>query len=926
MEQKKLFLLDAMALIYRAYYAFNNSKNPNSGLINSKGMNTSAVFGFTLTLVDLIEKEQPTHIAVAFDTFAPTSRSEEFSDYKANRESTPEDIVNALPYIKELIQGFNIPVLELDGYEADDIIGTLAKKAEQANYEVYMVTPDKDYMQLVSEKVFMYKPAYQGKPVEIYGIPEVLKKWGIKRIDQVIDMLGLQGDAVDNIPGIPGVGPKTAQKLIEEYDTVENLLDHADELKGKLKEKVESNKEQAIMSKSLATIILDVPIEFNEKDLTREQVDKEKLTTLFSELEFRTLGKRVIGEEYSVTATGGQMDLFASNGDSEEMPSEAKNIENTDHTYHLVNTESEIQDLIKRLEQQSSFCFDTETTGINPNDIEIVGLSVSFKEGEAYYVPLSDNQEEAKKTLSLFKNVFDNEKVEKIGQNIKYDIIVLKWYDVEVKGTLFDTMLAHYIIEPDMRHNMNILAENYLRYSPVSIETLIGKKGKNQKSMRDVPVEEVVEYAGEDADITLQISEKLRPELKEKKGEKLFNEIEAPLLPILADMEYEGVKVDVSFLENYSIELEKDILDTEKSIYELSGSSFNIASPKQLGEILFDKMGIEYKGKKTKTGQYSTNEETLNKIKEDNEIVQKILDFRQLSKLKSTYVDALPKEVNSKTGRIHTTFSQAVAATGRLSSDKPNLQNIPIRTEKGREIRKAFIPRSEEHMLLSADYSQIELRLVAAISKDEAMMQAFQDGTDIHTATAARVNKVELDAVTPEMRRNAKTVNFGIIYGISAFGLAERTGISRTEAKELIEQYFASYPNIKKYMDDTIQFAKDNGYVETLLGRRRYLRDINSSNFTVRGFAERNAINAPIQGSAADMIKIAMINIYKEFKSQNLKSKMVLQVHDELVFDVLKNEENTVKEIVIEQMRSAIDLDVPIEVEVGIGNNWLEAH
>ncbi len=926
-NDKRLFLLDAMALIYRAYYAFNSSKNTGSGLINSKGMNTSAVFGFTLTLIDLIEKESPTHIAVAFDTFAPTSRTADYTDYKANRQDTPEDILQSIPYIKEVIKGFNIPVIELDGYEADDIIGTLAKKADNAGYTVYMVTPDKDYGQLVSERIYMYKPSYQGRPIEIYGVKEILNKWGIKRIDQVIDMLGLQGDAVDNIPGIPGIGPKTAQKLIEEYDTIENLINNTENLKGKLKERVEQNKEQAILSKKLATIILDVPIDFDEKSLIKEEVHKEKLTALFAELEFRNLGKRVLGEEYKVTATtNGQMDLFAGNVEETITIKEGKNIENTEHQYHLIDTKEKRQELIKALNKQNSFCFDTETTSLNTNVAELVGLSISFKPHEAYYIPIPKGQKEAQNIITEFKGLFENQNILKIGQNIKYDALILKKYGISIHGEIFDTMLAHYIIEPEMRHGMNILAENYLNYSPVSIETLIGKKGKNQKNMRDIPVEEVKEYAAEDADITFQLKEILAPQLKEVNGEEVFYKIEMPLVKLLTDIEAEGVNVDVDFLNNYSKELAEEIENIERSIYKLSDSKFNIASPKQLGEILFDKMQIDYKGKKTKSGQYSTNEETLQKLQGQHEVIQQILDYRQLSKLKSTYVDALPKEVNPNTNRIHTTFGQAVAATGRLSSDKPNLQNIPIRTAKGREIRKAFIARDKDHVLVSADYSQVELRLIASISGDEEMIKAFNKNIDIHTATAAKVNKVSIEEVTAEMRRNAKTVNFGIIYGISAFGLSERIGVSRTEAKELIDQYFISYPKIKEYMDNTIAFARKHGYVETIKGRRRYLRDINSKNFTVRGFAERNAINAPIQGSAADMIKIAMINIHQKFQQLKLKSKMILQVHDELVFDVYKDELETVKSIVLENMRNAVSLKVPVEVEMGVGKNWLEAH
>lgn len=937
MEDKRLFLIDAFAMIYRGYFAF--SRNP---IINSKGFDTSAVYGFTNTLVELMRKENPSHIAVCFDLPSATVRDTQFEGYKANREEMPDTIRQSLPIIKEIIQEMNIPMMSAEGYEADDVIGTLAKQAEKIGYQTYMVTPDKDFGQLVSENIFLYRPNYKGPGFEKMGVEEVLEKWGgISHPELVIDILAMMGDAVDNIPGIPGVGEKTAIKLLKEYGTLEDVLQNTDKLKGKLKEKVENNVEQALVCKMLATIILDVPVEFHEEDFEMSPVNKERLSEIFSNLEFRTLGKKVLGDDFKIQASkkpednNGQIDLFATGfgdalpnqAESIEEPAALKTIDDVEVDYQLVDTDDKIKALVEELKKVDSYCFDSETTGIDAHNTKLVGLSFSIKKHQAFYIPTPhDNDERTKEILALFAPVFEDESKEIIGQNIKYDLEVLAWYGVEIKNKIFDTMLAHYLIEPELRHNMNILSENLLNYTPISIETLIGKKGKNQLSMSDVPVEKACTYACEDADITLQLKEAINPELDNRSAKKLFNDVECPLINVLCDMEVEGVKIDVDALNNYSFELEEQINTSEKKIYELAGMEFKISSPKQLGEVLFDHMGIEYKGKKTKTGQYSTNEETLMKLKNDHPIAAEIKEYRQLNKLKSTYVDALPKLVNEKSGRIHSSFNQTVAATGRLSSTNPNLQNIPIRTDKGKEIRKAFIPRDEEHTLLAADYSQIELRLVAEVSKDENMMDAFIKGLDIHTATAAKVYKVDIEEVTPDMRRNAKQVNFGIIYGISVFGLSQRINIKRAEAKELIDNYFATYPKIKEFMDNSIEFAKEHGYVETILGRRRYLRDINVGNATVRGFAERNAINAPIQGSAADMIKVAMINIHKEMKVKDMKSRMILQVHDELIFDTFKPELDELKEIIERNMINAIETKVPLVVDMGTGNNWLEAH
>ena len=935
MQDKKLYLLDGMALIYRAHFAL--SKSPR---FTSNGLNTSAVFGFANTLLELLRREKPSHIAVVFDTKAPTERHTDFVEYKAHREAMPEDLSAALPYVFQLIEGFKIPVITKDGFEADDIIGTLAKKAEKKGYTVYCMTPDKDFAQLVSENIFIYKPARMGNDVEIMGVPEVLKKWEIEHVHQVIDILGLWGDAVDNIPGIPGIGEKTAKDLIRRYGSMENIFANAHELKGKQKENVENFQAQGLLSKKLATIILDVPVTLDEDGLLLEAPDRSLLEPLFAELEFKTLGRRVFGEDFKITETvksnnTSQMDLFGiprtaafePQDESEELELiNFKTIQDTEHLYHLVDTPAARQNLILQLNAQSAICFDTESTSTDANMAELVGLSFSIKKGEAYYIPLSAVQNEAMAVLKEFESVLANPAIQKIGQNIKYDILLLKWYGIEVKGVLFDTMLAHYLIDADARHGMDVLAENYLQYSPVSITELIGKKGKTQGSMRDVAVDVVKEYAAEDADITLQLKEVFEPMLTATQASDLASKVENPLVYVLADMEFEGVKIDKEVLALLSKELAVDIDIAEKEIFELAGVKFNIASPKQLGEVLFDKLQLDPKAKKTKTGQYQTGEDILSLLAPKHEIVQHILSFRTLQKLKSTYVDALPEMINPKTGRVHTSYNQAVAATGRLSSNNPNLQNIPIKTARGREVRKAFIAKDANHVIISADYSQIELRVIAEMAKEENMLQAFVNGLDIHTATAANIYNVAVNEVTTEQRRNAKAVNFGIIYGQSAFGLSQNLNIPRKEAAEIIEQYFIQFPRIKNYMAQTIDFARENGYVETIMKRRRYLRDINSANATVRGFAERNAINAPIQGSAADMIKMAMIKIHAAIKAQGLQSKMTMQVHDELVFEVPLQEVDQMKVIIETNMKNALPLEVPILVEIGIGENWLAAH
>jgi DNA polymerase I len=945
---KKLFLLDAFALVFRAYYAL--IRNPR---ITSKGKNTNAQFGFTNTLLELLNKQKPTHLAVCFDTSAPTERHTDFADYKANRQETPEDISAAVPDIKKIIKGFNIPVMELDGYEADDVIGTLSKQAAKAGYEVYMVTSDKDYGQLVSDKIKIYKPGYQGGDVEILGPDEVCAKWNIQNVSQVIDILGLMGDSVDNIPGIPGIGEKTAAKLLAEFHTLENVLDNADKIKGAMGEKVKKGKDSAILSKKLATIITNAPVEFHEENFKVKDWDKEKLKEVFAELEFRTLGKRLLGEDFSVAAAGNgfikqeqpqgvQTDLFGNIIEAAPVEKEAEsaeaektgtavqfNISNTKHEYKAVVSDAEIKKLLSELKKHKEICFDTETTGIDANQAELVGLSFSVKPREAWYIPCPADQKRTREILAQFEPLFADKKITWIGQNIKYDMLVLKWYGVEIAGELFDTMLAHYVIEPDGKRSMDDLSAKYLAYEPVHIEELIGKKGKNQGNMRDVELEKIKDYAAEDADITLQLKNVFLPLLKKNEVEKVFYTVESPLIKVLAAMEFEGIRIDEGFLKDYSKELEKEAKKAEESVYKQAGVRFNLSSPKQLGEVLFDKLKLDASARKTKTGQYQTGEDVLLKLAaRGNQIADDILAYRELTKLKSTYVDSLPLLINKKTGRVHTTYGQAVAVTGRLQSNNPNLQNIPVRTDRGKEIRKAFIPRDTKHVLLSADYSQIELRIVAAISGDDNMCKAFKEGVDIHTATAARVYNVAEKAVTREMRYKAKSVNFGIIYGQGAFGLADNLGISRTEAKEIIDNYKKQFPGIQQYMDNTINFARENGYVQTIMGRKRWLRDINSANFTVRGFAERNAINSPIQGTAADMIKLAMEKVFYTMQKEKMKSRMILQVHDELVFDAVKTETKELKPLIVECMQAAMPLPnkVPVIAECGEGKNWLEAH
>ncbi len=929
-----------MALIYRAHFAF--AKTPR---ISSKGINTSAVFGFANTILEVINKEKPDYLGVAFDTPAPTFRHVEYTPYKAQRQEQPEDITIAIPYVKRLVEAMDIPLMILDGYEADDVIGTIAKKAVRANpdIEVFMMTPDKDYGQLVEERIKMYKPAFMGKGVEILGPKEVCQRWNIAHVDQVIDMLGLMGDAVDNIPGIPGVGEKTAQKLIEQFGSLENLLDNTDQLKGKLQENLINFREQGILSKHLARIMIEVPIEYEEEKLKATQPNRALLEPLLEELEFRTLRKRILGEEEPVVAKvkaspkvdANQMDMFGSPApaatpeteEEEVITTSYSNLRNTAHQYHLVQGENAIKSLISFLDRQDSFCFDTETTSLVAIEAALVGMSFSYRKGEAFYVPFPEDPAACQAQADLFKGIFAKESTTKIAQNIKYDMSVLRNYGIEIKGATYDTMLAHYLIEPEKRHGMDALALAYLSYEPMSIENLIGKKGAKQGNMREVELNLIKEYAAEDADITLQLKPFLDKQLTTNpKAVQLLHEVEMPLARVLSTIECEGVNLDVPFLQEMSKTLEADSKAVQEKIFAAAGQEFNIASPKQLGEILFEKLKLDPKAKKTKTGQYMTGEEVLSKLEAEHEIASLILDFRELQKLKSTYVDALPALISPKTGRIHTSFMQAVTATGRLSSKDPNLQNIPIRTVRGREIRKAFIPRDENHLILSADYSQIELRIMAAFSKDESMLDAFNNGLDVHKATAAKVFHVPLEEVTSDMRRKAKTVNFGIIYGVSAFGLASQLSISRTEAKEIIDQYFIEFPKVKTFMDQSITDARENGYVETVLGRRRYLRDILSANMNERGFAERNAINAPIQGSAADMIKVAMIQIQGFLERENLKSKMILTVHDELVFDAHKDEVDYLKVQINKIMCEAMDLGVAMETGIGVGENWLEAH
>jgi DNA polymerase-1 len=946
--QKRLFLLDAYALIFRGYYAF--IKNPR---INSKGMDTSAIMGFMNSLLDVIKREKPDHLAVAFDKGGSHVRTEMFVEYKANRDATPEAIKIAVPYIQELLKAMHIPIIELEGCEADDLIGTIAKQAEKQNYKVFMVTPDKDFAQLVSENIFMYKPARMGNGIEIWGIPEVLAKFEVERPEQVIDFLGMMGDAVDNIPGLPGVGEVTAKKFLKEFGSMENLLANTDKLKGKMKENIEANKDKGILSKKLAAIMCDCDVTFNEEDYELTRPDIEKTDAIFQELEFRRMAEQFdnlfkvggANEPANTPATDAklykkpqpknedQFDLFGGGGTTLDESAEAarnsfySTLENTEHSYQTIQGDLGIKLLLQNLEKQSSVCFDTETTGIDALHAELVGMSFSYEKGKAFYVPFPESQEEAQTLINKFVPFFENENIEKIGQNLKYDLKILSNYGVTVKGKLFDTMIAHYLINPDMRHNMDILAETYLKYSPKSIETLIGKKGKNQLSMRDVPLEDIKEYAAEDADITLQLKEIFTTELDKTETKKLFDEIEIPLVSVLADMETEGIRLDVDFLKGMSSEMDVEIKSLEEQIYETAGEKFNLASPKQLGDILFEKLKIGgAKQKKTKTGQYATGEEVLTYLANDNPIVKQILDWRQMVKLQSTYILALPEQVDKKTLRVHTDYMQTVAATGRLSSNNPNLQNIPIRTERGRQIRKAFVARDENHTLISADYSQIELRIIAALSGEENMIAAFQNGEDIHRATAAKVFDVALEEVSREQRSNAKTVNFGIIYGVSAFGLSNQTSLSRSESAALIDAYYKTYPRLKSYISEQVDFAREKGYVQTILGRRRYLKDINSANAVVRSAAERNAVNAPIQGSAADVIKIAMINIHKKLRDENWKSRMLLQVHDELVFDVHNDELEKIQPMIKHEMENAFKMSVPLEVEIGMGKDWLEAH
>ncbi|WP_339623314.1 DNA polymerase I [uncultured Winogradskyella sp.] len=951
-DQKRLFLVDAYALIFRGYYAF--IKNPR---INSKGEDTSAIMGFMNSLLDVIKRERPDHLAVCFDKGGSADRVELFEAYKANRDETPEGIKTAIPYIYEILKAMHIPIMVKAGYEADDVIGTLAKKAEKEGYKTFMVTPDKDFAQLVSENIFMYRPMFGGG-YETWGIPEVQKKFEVKDPLQVIDYLGMMGDASDNIPGLPGVGPKTAKKFLAAYGSMEGLLANTHELKGKMKEKIEANGKLGLLSKKLATIMLDVPVDFDAKDFEMSEPDVPKVTEIFTELEFRRLidnfNKTFSANPTPATATAtpsadkkeapqttpkeeqsagaGQFSLFgggetASQTDTETpSASTRKTAETSSHFYQSVAPGMATKLFVTNLMRQTSVCFDTETTGLNPLTAALVGIAFSWEIGKGFYVPFPEDKTEAQALIEILRPFFESETIEKVGQNLKYDIKVLAKYNVEVKGKLFDTMLAHYLINPDMRHSMDVLAETYLNYTPISITELIGKKGKNQLSMRDVPLDKQTEYAVEDADITLQLKAHFEKELGEANTQKLFNEIEVPLLRVLAAMELEGINLDKAFLNSLSEDLNTDILNLEKSIYDTAGEEFNIASPKQLGIILFEKLNLVDKPKKTKTGQYKTSEDILSYLAKDHDIIRQVLEYRGLAKLKSTYVDALPLQVEESTGRVHTDYMQTVAATGRLSSNNPNLQNIPIRTERGRQVRKAFVPRNDEYTLLAADYSQIELRIIAALSEEETMIEAFKNGEDIHASTASKVFNVPLEDVTRAQRSNAKTVNFGIVYGVSAFGLSNQTDLSRGEAKDLIDTYYETYPKLKAYMSAQVDFARDNGYVQTVLGRRRYLKDIDSRNAMVRSGAERNAVNAPIQGSAADIIKIAMINIYNKLQAGNYKSKMLLQVHDELVFDIYKPELEEMKTLIKTEMENAYTLEVPLDVEMDIGLNWLEAH
>ncbi|MCY2685709.1 DNA polymerase I [Salinimicrobium sp. TH3] len=939
-DQKRLFLLDAYALIFRGYYAFIN--NP---IVNSKGQDTSAIMGFMNSLFDVIRREQPDHLAVCFDKEGSAARTEMFEAYKAHRDATPEPILKAIPYIQDILTAMHIPVVVLPGCEADDIIGTLAKQAEKENYKVFMVTPDKDFAQLVSENIFMYRPARMGNGIEIWGIPEVQKKFAVERPEQVIDFLGMMGDAVDNIPGLPGVGEKTAKKFLKEFGSMENLLANTDKLKGKMREKVEAHAEQGRISRKLAAIMTDCDVKFHAEDYELSMPDAEKVQEIFEELEFRRLKEQFLklfsgGEtarptQVTSTATAkaqerqagaGQFSLFGTGAtESIENFSGRKTIKDVPHVYQSVATGMAMQLFLQNLMKQSCVCFEFTTTGLNPLSAEIIGVAFSWEAGKGFYIPVPEDRSAAQEVMEKLRPFFEAENIEKVGQNLKHDIKVLAKYNIRFKGELFDTMIAHYLINPDMRHSLNVLSETYLNYSPVFVEELLGK-GKNQKSMRDIPLEQQTEFSVEDSDVILQLRQHFTPELKEAKTEKLFNEIEIPLVRVLADMELEGIKLDKDFLSSLSEELDKDITLLEKGIFDTAGEEFNIGSPKQLGVILFEKLKLVDKPKKTKSGQYSTGEEILSALAPQHKIVQQVLDYRGLVKLKNTYIDALPLQVDETTGRVHTDYMQTVAATGRLSSNNPNLQNIPIRTERGRQVRKAFIPRDEDHILLAADYSQIELRIIAALSQEDNMISAFQDNQDIHASTAAKVFNVPLEEVTREQRSNAKTVNFGIVYGVSAFGLSNQTNLSRGEAKELIDTYYKTYPKLRNFISEQVEFARQHGYVQTVLGRRRYLRDINSRNQMVRSAAERNAVNAPIQGSAADIIKLAMINIHKRLQEGNYKTKMLLQVHDELVFDVYRPELEEIQKMVKHEMENAFIMDVPLEVELGTGENWLEAH
>ena len=939
-EKKRLFLLDAFALIFRGYYAF--IKNPR---INSKGMNTSAIMGFMNSLLDLIKREKPDHLAVCFDKGGSKIRSDMYSEYKANRDETPEAILIAIPYIQKILESMHIPVIVKEGFEADDIIGTIAKQAEKENFKTYMVTPDKDFAQLVSENIFMYRPARMGNGIEVWGIPEIQEKFEIKSPEQVIDYLGMMGDSVDNIPGLPGVGDKTAKKFLKEFGSMENLFNNLDKLQGKLREKIEANKELGIISKKLATIITDVPVKFNAKDYELKTPNIEASIGIFEELEFRRIQENfkkifVLKKEIGVTeniekskesltkTSPEQFDLFnPPPGQGKSFNENSKeNLKTVRHNYQFINSPIGRSLLLKKLLSQKSVCFDTETTSLDSLQAELVGIAFSWDNHKGYYLSIPKDQHQSQKVIQEFRPFFENKEIEKIGHNLKYDLKVLLKNQIIVEGPLFDTMIAHYLINPDMRHNMNILAETYLNYKPQSITELIGKKGKNQISMREVDLVKQTEYSVEDADITFQLKHHFQRELSNANTISLYDKVELPLVKVLASMESEGINLDTQFLKELSKTLFSDIKILEKNIFEEAGESFNLASPKQLGVILFDKLKLVEKPKKTKTGQYSTAEDILSFLAKTHPIVAKIMEWRSLQKLQTTYVLALPEEINPDTGRIHTTYNQAVASTGRLSSNKPNLQNIPIRTLKGQEIRKAFIPKNNNHLLMAADYSQIELRIIAALSKDPSMIKAFQNNEDIHAATAAKVFEVPLTKVSREQRGNAKTINFGIIYGVSAFGLSQQTNLNRTESKELIDTYYKTYPKLKEYISKQVDFAREHGYVETVLGRRRYLKDINSQNSIVRGSAERNAINAPIQGSAADIIKLAMIKIHQKINEENWQSKMLLQVHDELVFDVLKSEKNDFEKMVKNCMECAFDIGLPLVVDIGFGENWLEAH